>query len=254
MERNNRGKFWTILSAVLGIGLLALLYFSTQTDAQLFGKRSVYKIFQEGADDYKATEYEKAKVCFDQVKARSTELKPDQVKDLIKWIEFNDLALAGRKKYEETLVKAETAFKQGRVEEVDQCLKELKANPYPSAAQRLRTHNLECHRHGCAEPQNWKELFKSAKVAFNNGELDQAELFARDSIVKRPFIVLPSLDTPEKLLDQIQAEPTGIGRGKRRVFPGAQEQVLGQGDSERRTQGSQQGRAEAGAAAPRSRF
>ena len=55
------------------------------------------------------------------------------------------------------------------------------------------------------QPQDYKELLKSAHVLFDNGDLDNAELLARSSIAARPAIHPPNFfDTPEKLLDRIR--------------------------------------------------
>jgi type II secretory pathway component GspD/PulD (secretin) len=210
------------MSAVAGIGLLALLYFATQSDAQLpfIGKKkeTAVSIFVQATEEYRKGEYEKAKVFFDKVDARKNELTPAQQRDLERWIQFNNLALAGRQAYENTLRKAETAKKEAEaaqkdnrvddfkrnIDEIKKCIKELDPNPYGSPNQRERLRQLVCFINGCVAPMDWRQILKSAQIAFKSGDLDTAELMARDSIAQRPWIHPFTGDTPEKLLDQIR--------------------------------------------------
>ena len=155
MERKYRGKLWGILSILAGVGLLAVLYFSTQSDAQFLRQATPLHKFIQATELYKKAEYEKAKTLFDEVNAPANikSLTKSQQNDLRIWMEFNDRALVGRQRFEDVLVIAEKAVKEGRKEDVQRCVRELDANPYPSERQRQRLREIKCWLNGCASPR-----------------------------------------------------------------------------------------------------
>lgn len=138
MTRTYRG----LILASLGLVAVVALFGSARSDGQWFGKKSTMRTFVEGTEWYKKGDYEKAKDCFDQVMQKNN-LAPALRNDLVRWIEFNDVARAGRQRFEETLAKYETAMAQKRLGAARTYLKELADNPYGSAAQKERMRAIQ---------------------------------------------------------------------------------------------------------------
>jgi type II secretory pathway component GspD/PulD (secretin)/tetratricopeptide (TPR) repeat protein len=211
MLRARGGAWWTVLAILLFAGAGEALGQDAVNPPQA---RSALK---QGYDLYRRGDYEQAGKYFARAQALQQELTAAERRDLANYISRNNTALQLRRDGQLQLTKAQDALRQGRTREAADLIMIANANEYLTPQDRnLLTklnESVRTTRTGAAMPAvpgnaSYKSLLSQARMALQQGDIDQAESLAHEAerVHSGPtWMHLPWSDSPAKVIRDAQS-------------------------------------------------
>lgn len=179
-----------------------------------------HDLIRQGTELNRHYEYEAAAEKYSQAQALQKQLRPNEISDLQTLIKQNNDALQLRRDGKMLVAQVQELIQKGRPSEAATVLRRVAFNQYLAPQDRKLVDDLSRQLQAnspqpMTTPNNqrlpYSELLKQGRVALNQGDLDRAEMLAKQAERERAGKFWPFGDNSAKLLRDVQlAKQRGV--------------------------------------------